>query len=268
MSRCLGLIAMVAVAASSGVAFGDDEVLQAKLRTAKESYQKESETLRDGVLKSLKKAEDTARKAGNKSLLDKIKDETTAFESKGTLTTVVSVREYHRSIRKARKNLEDVYLQSIKALTKASMIDEANTLERELGEFQIAAGIFLGKHYAVIKQRLSWHEAKAASEKMGGHLAIIRNEAEARYLTSLVKVGTVNNPFIGATDEKREGQWLWIDGTVVSYNNWDRERGQPNDDAGDGRPENYAIIMRDRNGKWNDVPDTYSAVDGFICEWE
>lgn len=246
-------------------AYADDAALYEKIRIAKESYQKDVAKLRDDVQKNLKKAEDSARKTGNKSLLDKIKQESEAFSAKGLPPTVISTKEGHRKIRKARETLEELYNQSIKALTKSGMDDAADTLKKELRAFQIKERVFEGKHYCVMNPPLLWHEAQSACENQGGHLAIIRTEAESLYLISLLKAEAINASYIGATDEKKEGLWLWVDETLVSYANWDRVHAQPNNRGNQGQPEHYALIILEYDGKWWDTPDFAFP---FICQWD
>ena len=263
MPRFFTLVMLFAIAESPTNLFGDDALFE-RLRKAKATYERDSRELRDDVLMRLKRAEDTARQTGNKPLLDKIKNETDALESKDTPPSVISTKDYLRKLRKARESLERIYNDSIKAMTKAGMDDEAETIERELADFQIAAKVFRGKHYAVVKSRLLWHDARVACEREGGHLAIVNSESENKYLIALLRAAGAGAAFIGATDEKREGNWFWIDGTRVAYSNWDREHFQPNNDGGGGRPEHHAAILLQYDGRWWDLCD---APEAFICEW-
>src|SRR5262249_44184708 len=58
---------------------------------------------------------------------------------------------------------------------------------------------FQGKAYKVFSQELSWHEAKTACQKMGGHLAIVTSEDKNRFLVSLMKEQGVDAAWLGAT---------------------------------------------------------------------
>lgn len=266
MRRFFALVMLFAIAESPTSVFGDENALFDRIRKAKETYERDSKELRDDVLTRLKKAEDTARQTGNKTLVDKIKEETDALESNGTPPSVISTRDYLRKLRRSRETLEELYIETIKALTKAGMDDEAGTIEKELGQFQVAAKIFQGKHYAVVKSQMSWREARLACEGEGGHLAVVNSESEANYLVALLKAEGARAAFIGATDEQREGNWFWVDGRRVSYSNWDREHRQPNNRGNAGQPEHHAAILLEYDGKWWDVPNAPG--EAFICQWD
>jgi hypothetical protein len=243
----------------------DEDSTYAKIQKAKEAHQKDVARVREEVLKGLQRAEDAARKSGNKPLLDKVKQETETFEAKGTPPSVISTKESQRKLRRSRENLETLYHLSIKALTKAGKDDAADTLKNELAKFQMDEKVLEGKHYLVMKAPLTWHEARLACENQGGHLAIIHNEAQSRFLIAQLKSAGVDLAFIGATDERRERQWQWVDGTFLTYENWDREHAQPNNRTNSGQPEHYAAMLLEYQGKWWDVPNEASA---YICQWD
>lgn len=146
----------------------------------------------------------------------------------------------------------------------------------------IAMISFGGNLYAIFDEGLTWHEAKAYCEDLGGHLVTITSQEEQNFVADLIKNGNKNHYWLGATDEEKEGTWKWVTNETFSYRNWDRF--QP--DNGNGVPENYLQIFRVPNkylsqsvaGKWNDtsVDASYRGetdffhkdFTGFICEWE
>lgn len=238
------------------------------LASAKETLEKEEAEFRDEVLKVLKSAEDAARRSGKKEQLDKVRAETDEFEGKGILPKVVVTRDAQRRIRRQRKELEETYLTTIKALIKAGEDDEAANVEKELGEFRLKAKVFRGKHYAVFVKPASLDEATAWCEKQGGHLATINSAEEDAFAFSLMKREGVEMAYIGASDAKNEGTWLWTDGRRVGYTNWDREKNQPNNRGWNNAPEHWAGILVSRGGKWWDLPRSYEGIDGCICQWD
>ena len=127
------------------------------------------------------------------------------------------------------------------------------------------AQLFLGKYYKVFDEFMSWHQARRKCQEMGGHLAIVRNDAENRFILSLLSKTALGSAWLGATDEEREGRWVWVDGSDLLYKNW--SEGQPTNNGGRG-PENYLHILRD--GTWNDYYDdgTGQYRPGFVCQWE
>jgi len=69
---------------------------------------------------------------------------------------------------------------------------------------------------------LTYHDAKALAESLGGTLPIITSQAENDYITSVAD----GNVWLGLTDEANEGTFVWDDGTPLTYTNWNT--GEPN----------------------------------------
>ena len=127
-----------------------------------------------------------------------------------------------------------------------------------------------GHRYQLFDTSMSWNEAEAYCESLGGHLATITSEEEQAKIEELLTIGTRNSYWLGATDELTNGEWLWVTGEDFSYENW--ANGQP-DNSYNGS-ESYLGISRinqswaDAN-EWNDfLIDALSTNGGFICEWE
>jgi hypothetical protein len=118
-----------------------------------------------------------------------------------------------------------------------------------------------GKWYAVILDKMDWPRAKAKCEGMGGRLAVAHREETWKFIKDLTKVSV----WLGATDEKIEGEWVWVDGTKMGFTSWGS--GQPDNVGG---TEHYLSTWR---GDWNDAPKNWdfskeSPVVGYICEWD
>ena len=132
------------------------------------------------------------------------------------------------------------------------------------------AAPFRGSRYKLFHEQLTWHEARDRCVKMGGHLAIVRGEEEMRFLTSLVSSTKLDSAWLGATDEREEGHWVWVDGTEMRYEHWDARAAQPNNDDGGGQPEHFLLMVASSQGAWWDLPETAqpSFHPGFICQWK
>ncbi len=115
---------------------------------------------------------------------------------------------------------------------------------------------FEGHEYMLVEQRMTWHNAKAYAESLGGYLACVSSEEENSFLFSTAP----SHCWIGATDEVVEGDWHWIDGSPWSYTNWGV--GEPNNSGN----EDYAAITYSCGGCWNDAPSTSIAYS--IIEWD
>lgn len=108
-----------------------------------------------------------------------------------------------------------------------------------------------------------------------GYLVTITSQSEQDFINNNI---TGSNLWIAATDETTDGTWV-IDagpekGTVLKtqngptagnidgqFNNWCG--GEPN---GANHSEDYAVTKWNGGTCWNDLPNTYSAVAGYIVE--
>ncbi|MBR5527432.1 MAG: hypothetical protein IKV97_00400, partial [Clostridia bacterium] len=120
-----------------------------------------------------------------------------------------------------------------------------------------------GHTYHVYDNDMTWMDAKAYCERIGGHLVTITSQEENDIVAGIL-VGDYY--FIGATDEAQEGTWQWENGESWSYSGWDR--GEPNN--GDGN-QNHAAMYGHGNydgrlGVWDDAWGTDS--HGFVCEFD
>jgi hypothetical protein len=113
---------------------------------------------------------------------------------------------------------------------------------------------------------LTWHEARLKCQELGGKLAVVKSVEENWFMTSLIKNQGVAATWLGATDERVEGRWVWVDGESMRYTNWSPVGGQPNNKKG---LEHYLIMMVAHDGKWSDQPNnSVETSPGFICQWD
>ena len=125
-----------------------------------------------------------------------------------------------------------------------------------------AAEITYGnKVYRFCTAGIPYALAERYCKELGGNLVKIESEEKNNVIAQKVK--ELNKTFyIGASDEKAEGKFVWRDGSAVTYTNWSQN--EPNN-AADCGGENYVQMYA--NGKWNDY--TGQNVDvGFIGEFD
>jgi hypothetical protein len=84
----------------------------------------------------LDKAEETARAAGKKDLVDQIKAEREAFDKSGDLPKSVPAKEYKQGEDAARKTLNLAYDAAVSAYTKEKMDAKADAVKEERKQFQ------------------------------------------------------------------------------------------------------------------------------------
>ena len=118
------------------------------------------------------------------------------------------------------------------------------------------AKLFNGKWYRVYLEQTTWPVARDKCKTLGGQLAVVPDAPTHAFLKELKPdVGL----WLGATDEKLEGAWRWVDGTEMKFKAW--ASGEP---AG-RRAENYLFLI---HGAWEDHSNGRPQVIGFICEWK
>ncbi len=144
---------------------------------------------------------------------------------------------------------------------------------------------FSNHYYQVVDQGLTWTEAQAYCEKLGGHLVTITSQQEQSFVETLIKDSPLNVYWIGLyfTEDFVEH---WVTGETYEYSNWASQVGEPNHDL---PGELYThIYARDHIwssplqtfGQWSDIRNDGVVQDtadvefyllknsGFICEWD
>jgi hypothetical protein len=80
-------------------------------------------------------------------------------------------------------------------------------------------------HTYHLLERTTWPDAEAKSIALGGHLAVVNDQAEQDFLWSTF--GPLSGLFwIGIHDTAHEGRFAWTTGEPVTYTNW--FPGEPN----------------------------------------
>ena len=140
--------------------------------------------------------------------------------------------------------------------------------------------IFNEHSYQIFDVSMTWSEAEAYCEDLGGHLVSITTQEEQKAIEELLESGTRNNYWIGAMKDSNNG-WNWVTGEDFKYQNWGNNQPDNFHDI-----ENALMIYRNTNpkdikaskfGAWNDLRDdgtcngeSFFGVEnfGFICEWD
>jgi hypothetical protein len=120
--------------------------------------------------------------------------------------------------------------------------------------------------FQIIDGNYSWEEARIDAESRGGRLAILDtldkiNSAKA-FIIDMTTNDYIPKVWIGCTDQVSEGQWLWIDGTSVTHNDW--RPGQP-DNHGGGN-QHYASFTD--NAVWDDAQLNWVWSNGYLLEMD
>ncbi|XP_004634235.1 regenerating islet-derived protein 3-gamma [Octodon degus] len=123
--------------------------------------------------------------------------------------------------------------------------------------------------YALFKTPKSWTFAELACQKRpSGHLASVLSEAEAAFMSSLVRISGTSYPYIwiGLHDstlglEPNAGGWVWSSTDVLDFFNWDRNPSTASD-------RGYCGSVTQTSGflKWRDYD--CDAELPYICKFK
>ena len=106
---------------------------------------------------------------------------------------------------------------------------------------------------------MTFYDAYDLCSNSGLHLPIITSQAENDALYALIQDDSIDRGvWLGLSDADDEGEWYWVDGTSLDYENWNG--GEPNGGTG----ENHGNIWKD-NGGWNDNPATDGSLNVACC---
>lgn len=188
-----------------------------------------------------------------------------------------NLKDYKRANADTLKALQKDLTEEENRLKKAKKVDGAaavKQLAEDLQNYMVKqveakagpdAWQFNKHTYKVFREQHGWHAAKQHCEQFGGHLAIIEDAAEQKAVaTQLANMGLVEKRFwIGASDEKQEGKWEWVNGGAVQFSNW--AGSEPNNSAS---REHFLEMKITQNGQpvWNDLQGGHTL--WFICEWD
>lgn len=122
--------------------------------------------------------------------------------------------------------------------------------------------------YEVINARMTWNEAKAYCENLGGYLATVESQEEYNKIIDLANASGRKVLWLGAQKNVNQS-FEWITGESFHYSFW--LSGEPNNEGGN---EN-CLVMFYVNEQWvwadvpNDISPYYAAETvGFVCEYD
>lgn len=111
----------------------------------------------------------------------------------------------------------------------------------------------------------TWDAAKSACETIGATLVVIDTVDKQELVGVLSGNFPAGEPdlWIGATDVVEETKYVWVSGDDMVLANW--RTGMPNNNGGNGTPENCAVLEADTATRgWDDRP---CALDfPYLCE--
>uniref|UniRef100_A0A4W5L3M4 C-type lectin domain-containing protein n=1 Tax=Hucho hucho TaxID=62062 RepID=A0A4W5L3M4_9TELE len=126
----------------------------------------------------------------------------------------------------ALQNLKDLIENNLTAVLKHNqeLTEQRTSCTITEDEHPICAHDWMShgkKCYYFSNESLTWVESGAKCVSMGGQLVIIDSQNEQTFLDQ--KIGAIMSDgedkfWIGLTDQKEEGKWLWVDNTPLDSN--------------------------------------------------
>lgn len=128
---------------------------------------------------------------------------------------------------------------------------------------------FQGHSYYFFTVQCSAQEAAQQCDNAGGHLARIDSDEEYDMIMKVLQTvrqlqrADEMRAWIDGSDKAAEGQWVYADGTPMTYFRWGP--GEPNNSDNEDFVE---LLLRPRDDfqAMNDLSEGHRA--GFVCEWE
>jgi hypothetical protein len=120
------------------------------------------------------------------------------------------------------------------------------------------------------EEQMTWGEALKKAEKDGGHLLTINSLEEQKFIEQFIS-STNKEPlpwiWLGFTDEKKEGSWVWITDEKTKFTNW--TSGFP---RSEGTANDYAILGWGNRMTWANISNQKCFViveyDELGKQWE
>ena len=103
-----------------------------------------------------------------------------------------------------------------------------------------------GHTYLPTSDGMTWADAEAEAQTLGGHLVTINDAVENEWVRA--NFSDLGNVWIGLTDRDTEGAFVWTSAEPLTYTAW--QGGEPNNSGG----ENFAGMFT--SGAWNDFNGT------------
>ena len=161
--------------------------------------------------------------------------------------------------------------ESTEPAENAGADEFAEPVETEPVPEESAAPAPVEHGYQVFKEDVSWTQAQQKCAELGGHLAVINDEAELQEIIRLAEEAGISRVWIGC--HRVNGDYVWETGEGIF-------RWAPNEptfvDTNDRVAEDYIMLWDHGGWAYNDnrddpcadYPEFYSGTMGYICEFE
>ncbi len=138
--------------------------------------------------------------------------------------------------------ITDLADNSFAGITNADTLDFVTAIHQGNGQ---QLHFYNNHYYQLTTSAMTWSQAEAEAVAFDGHLVTINDEQENTWLGSTF---CSTYRWIGLNDIQQEGNFVWVDGSPVTYTNW--SDGEPNVLGDEDGGEIYTPSLA---AKWNDI---------------
>jgi len=118
------------------------------------------------------------------------------------------------------------------------------------------------RHFLLIHQPISWEDADLIAASAEGHLAVISEPLEDRFLGDLIKSSLLPGQAVWMGGEREGDLWTWITGEPWTKANWG-----PNAPSGGKKDTALRYLKTNSDSGWDDADPRSETTSGFIIEW-
>ena len=136
----------------------------------------------------------------------------------------------------------------------------------------VPLGHFRGHDYKWVPVQMTWPEARDYCWDDGGYLVTVTSKAENKYVWAR-RPGWRGQSWLGASDKKNEGTWVWVTGEPFEYAPWAPDNPEPPGSEYDEDYLAYHGLLAEQPrlpGAWVDYEweeDGSKSTQPFTCEY-
>nr|XP_033795721.1 low affinity immunoglobulin epsilon Fc receptor-like isoform X2 [Geotrypetes seraphini] len=190
------------------------------------------------------------------SEMEKRQSELTAFKSKYSQMSLVVNRLQKNYTEQSLNALQELKELRMKQQKLRDVLEQVLAKTYEPPECPEKWNKFQNNCYYFSSSTKTWQDARKYCMENEADLAIVNNQTEQDFINKRIQT---TRSWIGLHDTLKEGEWIWVDNSSLTFQAW--SPGEPND-ADSLRGEDCVEVIG--YGTWNDGPCTLK--QNFICE--
>ncbi|XP_019712627.1 echinoidin isoform X2 [Hippocampus comes] len=113
--------------------------------------------------------------------------------------------------------------------------------------------------YVYQTEERTFADAEAVCNILGGNLVSIHSDLENAVVQQLIVAGTPDDPdeeaWVGLHDSVLDGDFMWTDGTIVDFLNFDTDQPDPTGDV--------CVLMDETDGEWR--TESCTELHEYVC---